>query len=287
MGFSTYKHALLSLALFSNLENVRKTGQVLRVRPDSEWGPLGRVYLPALSISLECRPHWYSHLGSVPPPPVPFSCFFPLLCLKNKQKILFSGGALFLSINREEGSRMGTDCALSKLGLFHLAHRVQSLLPHSWNLAKPTLTRLVYVSFISESTFPHWFLLIRPVRSCFAGPRRVRSHCATAVGSNSLDKPRNDVICPDLFFTPDPHPLWDSPPSPLNPRSCCPDYSSVTSAGRAGCVPCGRNSHISRCQFFSWFLLQKGERGHFGLSLKKNPTQQQYEQSRKLLNQIH
>lgn len=128
------------------------------------------------------------------------------LCLSSwKTKILFSDDCLFLSINREEGSRMDTTLSTNPV----CSILVNWLLPHSWNLAKPTLTRLVYVSFISESTFPHWFLLIRPARGCFAGPRRVRSHCVTTVGSNSVDKPRNDVIYPDLFFKPNLHPLWD------------------------------------------------------------------------------
>lgn len=79
---------------------------------------------------------------------------------KKKKEILFYFLVKVCShLLTEEGSRM--DTALSKPSLPQPARIVNWLRPHSWNLAKLTLTRLVYVSFISESTFPHRFLLIR------------------------------------------------------------------------------------------------------------------------------
>lgn len=132
------------------------------------------------------------------------------------------------------------------------------------------MTCLVYVSFISESTFPHRFLLIRPAWGCFAGPQRFhKSLC---------DKPCDPIHWTNpgmMSFTQ----IYSLNPisthyeifliSVLNPGGCCTDSRSVIPAGRTGCVLCGKNSHVPLRQLFLWLLLfQKGECAYFWLSIK-------------------
>lgn len=147
----------------------------------SQWGATWRSLSPGFAyFPRSVHPETPAQAAEQPVTSL-VSCFWfslYLSSLKTSRRFYFSGDSLFLSVNRQ-GSRMDMVRSAAR-SLSQPVCIVNWLLPHSWNLAKPTLTCLVYVSFISESTFPHWFLLIRPAWGCFAGPRRVRSHCVAS-----------------------------------------------------------------------------------------------------------
>lgn len=128
--------------------------------------------------------------------------------------------------------------AFSKLPCNQPVCVVNWLLPHSWNLPKATRTRLVYVSFISESTFPHWFFLIRPAQGCFCWPLKNQKSLWDNQCDPILQTNPGMMSFADLFFKTSSHPFWNFLPSPVNLSGCCTESSSAVAKGRTGCL-CG------------------------------------------------